>query len=108
MSILDDEKVLLQCLADEYKVLQQYIYKTYIFKDDIDVDEIWRDLLAFPKDCIKEFVENLIKESYRNTYIANIVITQKKTLNGRDLLIIEIQHKYWWDPAASIIFIKKH
>ena len=108
MSILDDEEVLLQCLADEYKVLQQCIYKSYIFKDDVDTDGIWRGLLGFPEDCIKEFVENLIKESYLDTYDVNIVKTLKATNNGKDLLIIDIQHKYFGGgPAATIIFVKK-
>ena len=107
MSILDNEEVLIQCLADEYKVLQQCIYKSYIFKDDVDTDGIWRGLLGFPEDCIKEFVENLIKESYRDIYIVNIVRTQKKSSNGRGLLIIDIQHVTWYSPAATIIFIKK-
>lgn len=107
MSILDNEEVLIQCLADEYKVLQQCIYKPYVFKDDVDADGIWRSLLAFPEDYIKEFVENLIKESYRDTYIVNIVRTLKSTNNGRDLLIIDIQHEAWWGTAATIIFVKK-
>ena len=63
-------------------------------------------LLGFPEDCIKEFVENLIKESYLDTYDVNIVKTLKAT-NGHDLLIIDIQHATWHSPAAVIFFVKK-
>ena len=50
-----------------------------------------------------------MKESYLDTYDVNIVKNLKATNNGKDLLIIDIQHKYFAGAsAATIIFIKKH
>lgn len=45
MSILDNEEVLIQCLADEYKVLQQCIYKSYIYSKTILI------LMEYGEDC---------------------------------------------------------
>lgn len=107
MSILDIDKMM-KCLGDEYKVLQQRIFKPHIFKENVDVDWLWRVMLAFPEKCIKEFSENLIEESYRDEYIVNIVRNQKFS-DGRDLLILDIEHRLWCGAAAAatIIFIKK-
>ena len=106
MSILDIDKMM-KCLGDEYKVLQQEIFKPYVFKENIDVNGVWRGMLVFPEKCIKEFAENLIKESCRDDYFVNIVRNQKSS-DGEDLLILDIEHRLWWGAvAATIIFIKK-
>lgn len=108
MSILDIDKMM-KCLGDEYKVLQQSIFKPHIFKENVDVDWLWQVMLAFPEECIKEFAENLIKESCRDDYFVNIVRNQKSP-DGRDLLIIDIEHRLWYGAAAAatIIFIKNN
>lgn len=106
MSILDIDKMT-KCLGDEYKVLQQHIFKPYVFKENVDVDGIYRQILAFPEKCIKEFVENLIKESWLDDHNVNIVRNQKSP-DGGGLLIIDVQHDFWCGgSAATFIFIKK-